>query len=92
MVLLFFYYRIDVGIVASEAVIVQPVTYDEVVGDVHGNVFDVEVYLQFVGFHQQGGDMYLLRVAGTERFEQTLHGKARIYDVFYDDYRTMKMA
>ena len=35
------HYGVDVGIVASESVIVQTVAHDEVVGNVHGYVFDV---------------------------------------------------
>ena len=88
--MILFHYCIDVRIVPSKPVVVQSVAHDEVVGDLHGYVFDVQVHLQFVRFHQQGGDVYLLRVTCAEGFNQALHGETRVHDVFHDDYRAVR--
>ena len=45
---------INVLIVPPEAVVIQSVTHDEIVGDVHGGIFDVEVHLQLLGLDEQG--------------------------------------
>ena len=82
---LFVYNCINVLIVPSEAVVIQSVTHDEVVGNAHGGILDVEIHLQFLGLDEQGGDVYFLRAAGTERLKQTLHGEACVYNVFHDD-------
>ena len=79
------YSCINVLIVPPEAVVIQSVTHDEVVGDAHGGILDVEVHLQLFGLDEQGGDVYLLRAAGTECFKQALHGEACVYNVFHDD-------
>ena len=78
---------INVLIVPPEAVVIQSVTHDEVVGDVHGGLLDVDVHLQFLGLDEQGGVVYLLRSAGAQRLEQALHGEARVHNVFHNDHR-----
>lgn len=46
------YYSINVGIVAPEAVIIQPVAHDEIVRNIHGHIFYVQINFQLIGFHQ----------------------------------------
>ena len=57
---LFAYQRIYVRQVASLLVVVESVTYDEVVGYLHCHILYVEVNLQLVGFDEQRAYMHRL--------------------------------
>ncbi len=79
------YNRVDVSEVASLLVVVKAIAHDEVIGDLHDGVFDVEGHLQLSGLDEERADMQRLRFIFPECGEHLLHGVARVHDVFHDD-------
>ena len=49
---LLIYHCINVRIIAPEAIIIQSITYNEVIRNFHGYVFYIQIYFQLIRFHQ----------------------------------------
>ena len=79
---------IDVRQVTSFVVIVETVSYDEIVFDIEATVVNLEVYLQATRLDEERSDEYFLRLLFAQHAEHFLHGSTRFDDVFYDDYGT----
>ena len=76
---------VDVLVVASHAVVVEPVANDEGIGNLHGAVIYLERSRETFWFLQEGADLHALGAFVEELGQQVVHGVARVDDVFDDD-------
>ena len=79
------HYGIDIAGVSTPSVVVEAVADDEVIGNLEGDVLDVEVNLEGIGFEEQGADVNLRWLPCSQILDETLHGEATVDDVFNDD-------
>ena len=84
---LFLHDCIDVAQVASLLVIVKTVAENEVVGNLHCHVLDIERHLQAFRLEQERAYMHSLWLLFLKHIEESLHCKTRLDDVLHDDYR-----
>ena len=83
---LFFYNRVDVAEVSAFLVIIQSISYDEIVRDFHNSIVDIQVNLQVAWFHEEGTNLNAGWVHLLQVFYHVGHGETGIYDVFYDNH------
>ena len=81
------YQRIYIPGVSPEAVIVEPVAHNEIVGNLHAAVFDVQFHLELAWFQQERTNADACWILLLERLQSMRHGKACVYDVL--DYYYM---
>lgn len=72
--------------IAPEAVVIESVTYDELVRDADADVVDPDVFLVCFGLEEQRRDLEMLDVLGLENRFELLYGVSRIDDVLDDDH------
>ena len=80
-------YSIDILRVSAEAVVVEAITYHEIVGNLLAAVTHVELDLQFAGFEQECADVDAGGIVPLERLEHVGHSETGVDDVFHDDDR-----
>ena len=71
-------------------VVVEAIADDEVIGDFHGGIFDVQGDLQLSGLDEERTDMDGFGVMGAELVKHHLHRIARVDDILDDDDGTAR--
>ena len=56
-----FHYGVNIPIVTSQAIIIQTIPHNKIIGNTHGHIMYIQFHLQFIRFQQQGSDTDLFR-------------------------------
>jgi len=67
-------------------VVVEAITNDELIGDVHGLIIDRIIVLERIRLKEQGGDANIGGVELMELLDGIFHRVASIDDIFHDDH------
>ena len=86
-IMLFFNKCVNVAQVASLLVIIETVTQNEIIRNLHCDIFHIERNLKTFRFEQKSTDVYGLRIACSERFYHAFDCQARFHDVLNNYHR-----
>ena len=81
-----FYYLINIRQISPLLIIIQSITHDELIADVHAFVVNGVGVLEVVRLEEQRGDTHVGGLQVAEFLQGMAHGVARVDDVFHDDH------
>ena len=79
------YQCINILCITSEPIIVEAISNDKIIRNIHGSVADWDSHLESLGLNQKWADADTGRIVTLESFKHVSHGDTRVYDVLHDD-------